>query len=214
MNLFSNKALNKVADECSTYTHNKLADNISELLSSSLQFKGKVSDASELKNGDMYINYAGDTGALLTSNSTAGNGITTSMNSALNIGTVGDSSQMFETTYTAPYKTYYNGTYAYDFPQQYDNYITVELKLRDGSRVIDKFDKRKIYDIRGMKDNDHPGKYYASFKYMSIEGQRSPTTDMMYEVDCSLHDLCYLLKIEYIPFSKTLLEKTVKGENV
>lgn len=116
MNLFSNKALNKVADECSTYTHNKLADNISELLSSSLQFKGKVSDASELKNGDMYINYAGDTGALLTSNSTAGNGITTSMNSALNIGTVGDSSQMFETTYTAPYKTYYNGTYAYDFP--------------------------------------------------------------------------------------------------
>ena len=88
------------------------------------------------------------------------------------------------------------------------------MKLRDGSRVIDKFDKRKIYDIRGMKDNDHPGKYYASFKYMSIEGQRSPTTDMMYEVDCSLHDLCYLLKIEYIPFSKTLLEKTVKGENV
>ena len=214
MNLFSNKALNKVADECGTYTHNKLADNISELLSSSLQFKGKVSDASELKNGDMYINYAGDTGALLTSNSTSGNGITTSMNSALNIGTVGDSSQMFETTYTAPYKTYYSGTYAYDFPQQYDNCITVELKLRDGSRVIDKFDKRKICDIRGMKDNDHPGKYYASFKYMSIEGQRSPTTDMMYEVDCSLHDLCYLLKIEYIPFSKTLLEKTVKGENV
>ena len=214
MNLFSNKALNKVADECGTYTHNKLADNISELLSSSFQFKGKVSDTSELKNGDMYIDYAGDTGVMLTSNSTAGNGITTSMNSALNIGTVGDSSQMFETTYTAPYKTYYGGTYAYDFPQQYDNYITVELKLKDGSRVIDKFDKRKIYDIRGMKDNDHPGKCYASFKYMSIEGQRSPTTDMMYEVDCSLHDLCYLLKIEYIPFSKTLLEKTVKGDNV
>ena len=119
MNLFSNKALNKIDDEYGTYTHNKLVDNISELLSSSLQFKGKVSDTSELKNGDMYIDYArdtGDTGVMLTSNSTAGNGITTSMNSALNIGTVGDSSQMFETTYTAPYKTYYSGIHAYDFP--------------------------------------------------------------------------------------------------
>lgn len=215
MNLFSNKALNEVADECSTYTYNKLADNISELLSSSLQFKGKVSDTSELKNDDMYIDNAEDARVMLTSDSTTGNKISTSINSVLNVGTVGDSSQMFETTYTAPYTTYDSRTYAYEFPQQCDNnYITVELKLRDGSRVIDKFDKRKIYDIRGMKDNDHPGKYYASFKYMSIEGQRSPTTDMIYEVDCSLHDLCYLLKIEYIPFSKTLLEKTVKGDNV
>lgn len=116
MNLFSNEALDKVADECGTYAYNELADNISELLSSSLQYKGKVNDTSELKNGGVYIDDAGNTKVMLTSNSTAGNGITTSINAALNTGTIGNSSQTFGTTYTAPSTTYYGGTYAYDFP--------------------------------------------------------------------------------------------------
>lgn len=42
-------------------------------------------------------------------------------------------------------------------------------------------------------------------------GQRNPTVDMKYDVDCNLSDLCFLLGIEFKPFSQTIMERAVKN---
>lgn len=88
------------------------------------------------------------------------------------------------------------------------------MKLIDGSRIVDKFSRLRVYDIRQHKkddsDND-PKNVYTSFKYMSCAGQRNPVTDAQYDVDCNIGDLCFLLGIEYKPFSKTILERVVRN---
>lgn len=204
MGLFAKKSMCESNDDSTKYAES-IKSSVIGLLPS-LKFKGQADDLSKMQLGDVYIDNAGVENVVVSDSTSGQSNSLTSV--PIGIGGINTTTQSIGIQ-SSPWTT----QYTYEFPSMYDNYITIELKLRDGSRVIDKFDKRLIYDIRERKDPDNEAKTYSSFRYMQTSDKRDYANDQVFEVACSIHDLCYLLKIDYIPFSKTLLEKTIKGDN-
>ena len=85
---------------------------------------------------------------------------------------------------------------------------TIELKLIDGTMVVETFSFR---DIKSIREKEKNGK-----KYTNVVFKRYFDDEVMeLDVDCKITAFMRLIGTEYIPWHKTMMEMSVKdGEEV
>ena len=97
------------------------------------------------------------------------------------------------------------------------NYVTVELELLSGKRIIEQFDSEKVYCIAEHRHKrirfkkKFPFFYfvpetYSSFKYRTHYSYINCISDPKFKVNCDLNSLMELLEIKFKPFSETVLK--------